>query len=70
MSGERLEALAALLDHAVEEVSDIAIDVLREGLDGDEAARTSARETERVLNRARAALEKSAALLRKAGERS
>jgi hypothetical protein len=75
VDGERLEELAGRLDQVAESLSDIAMDVLREALSsvrrgvGDDESGdvvASAKQTEKLINRARAAAEKGARLARQA----
>jgi hypothetical protein len=61
MSADRLEELAARLDGISEELTDLAVDVLREAV---EAGATTRPDAERRLTQARRAVEKAAALLR------
>jgi hypothetical protein len=68
--GAALEELAAELDRVAERLADAAMAVLRaaladEGFEEGEAA-VRARATERLLNRARASVEKAARLTRQA----
>ncbi|HXY45149.1 MAG TPA: hypothetical protein VEH29_13255 [Acidimicrobiales bacterium] len=61
---DRFDELAAELDRLTERLADAAMDVLRAGLeDGSDEAAALATERERLVNRARSAVEKAAALL-------
>lgn len=64
---DRIEALADGLDRIAEELSEAAMDILREAVfDGSEERAQSARGREKLLNRARSATEKAARLARQA----
>jgi hypothetical protein len=58
---ERLEELAARLEAIAEELADLAMDALREAIDGGATKRPA---DERRLMQARRAVDKAAALLR------
>lgn len=63
----RLEELAAQLEVVSEGLSEAAIEVLRDALDGtSRLSPEQARRTERLLNRARSAVERASGLLREA----
>jgi hypothetical protein len=65
--GDQLEEVAASLDGLAERLSDVAMDVLRDALaDPTAAGVEAAKRTERVINRARSAVEKAARLTRQA----
>jgi hypothetical protein len=61
---ERLEELAGELDRISEQLGEAAMDLLRAGLgDGSEAAAALATHRERIVNRARASVERAVNLL-------
>lgn len=64
--GSRLAELAGELDRLGEALTDAAMDVLREAAYGEEADKAEATKREKVINRARAAVERAAHLLRQA----
>jgi hypothetical protein len=66
---ERLDALAAELDRLGEELAEAAMDMLRNGLaEGSDAGAAVAGRQERLVNRARLAVEKAVSLLVQAAE--
>ncbi len=66
---ERLDELAGELDRLAEALTDVAMEVLREAVhDEGETDRLAATKKEKVINRARAAVEKAARLARQAAQ--
>jgi hypothetical protein len=64
-SDERLEEIAREIDRLAERLTDVAMDLLRSAARGeDQASVETATAREKQLNRARAALEKAAHLVR------
>jgi hypothetical protein len=64
VSGERLDEVVAELERLQEQLVDLAMDGLRGALGGGEHARADAVRHEKVLNRARASIDKAVRLLR------
>lgn len=66
---DRIEEIAGELERVAEELSEAAMDILREAVfDGSEDRASEARRREKVLNRARASVEKAARLARQAAD--
>ncbi len=64
---DALEELRGELASVGERLADLAIDQLREGLRGGEAAAQAAKQTEKRITRARRSVEKAAMLLSSSG---
>ncbi|HEV8064535.1 MAG TPA: hypothetical protein VGP46_06875 [Acidimicrobiales bacterium] len=70
-AAERFEELSSELDSLADRLGDLAMDILREGLAGaSEQAAVAATKREKMVNRARSAVVRAAALLERAADES
>lgn len=68
---DRFEAISAELEHIAEQLADLAMDILREGLaDGGDEAAATATTREKLVNRARSSVAKAKSLLDRAADDS